>query len=715
LLDLDKALSTYINVTDSHFNSWFDNIARCGVNTRQRYLVVLHGDFDWSNHLVNSLLEHHQKYKELTSVVAYGEGLSLGHDVLMNNYRHHLGTENQLVIFSDENFHADAFAALSGTLVAGGVMLWLCSTKSSRNEGELFSQRLWRHVLADDQCFVIEQGATQLPEIPILVQPCSYKQVNDTQCCTQEQFLAVQAILKVASGHRNRPLVLTADRGRGKSSALAIATAQRLMSEQEIEPQTIVITAPHVDAIKIFFSQLQVSCPTGEIKKQAFYYKKHLVKFIAVDVLLTEQPKTNLLMIDEAAAIPVYILQRLLASYHRIVFSSTQHGYEGAGRGFAVKFKRLLKEKSPNFSELHIHQPIRWADNDPLERFIFNSFLLDCTRISKLDRREDENSGELTTRQLSQTELYDDESLLKQVFAVLVTAHYQTSPSDLKLMLNNHAIRIFATYKGRQVIGVVLAIVEGKADKHQVKYVGDSVKRLKNQFTPQSLYVYSHIDNAFDFSYLRVMRIAVLDSHQQQGVGQLMLKTVKDYALKEEVDLLSTSFGATPDLLKFWQKGGYSPVRIGTSADKASGEYSTMLLLGLSKAGCVLSSDVRQTFYRQFSYLLPEQYKSICPLIVISIIQTWPNKSLLALSHFDKAVVNNFINRRSLYDNCVYSLQLWLIQTIANSHDKTLSNLAVLVSRILQKHPIEAICKQYGYTGKKQLNHVIIKLITQYR
>ena len=45
-------------------------------------------------------------------------------------------------------------------------------------------------------------------------------------CRTADQQRAVDAVVRVVTGHRRRPVVLTSDRGRGKSAAFGIAAAQ---------------------------------------------------------------------------------------------------------------------------------------------------------------------------------------------------------------------------------------------------------------------------------------------------------------------------------------------------------------------------------------------------------------------------------------------------------------------------------------------------------
>ncbi|MFP3345534.1 tRNA(Met) cytidine acetyltransferase, partial [Halomonas sp. SIMBA_159] len=80
--------------------------------------------------------------------------------------------------------------------------------------------------------------------------------------------------------------------------------------------------------------------------------------------------------VDEAAAIPAPMLQKMLSSYSRVVFASTIHGYEGTGRGFAIKFTSVLDAMTPQWRACSMTSPIRWAAGDPLERWLFETLLL---------------------------------------------------------------------------------------------------------------------------------------------------------------------------------------------------------------------------------------------------------------------------------------------------------------------------------------------------
>ncbi|GLX79652.1 tRNA(Met) cytidine acetyltransferase TmcA [Thalassotalea insulae] len=701
------------------FQRWLDTLRQRLVIQQHRCLVVLHGELCWSNQMIKPLLTSSEQQQGRLSnrAIAYGKQFTAEPALVIANYRHHLGSENDLVFFADADFHPDAFAALSGTIKAGGVMLWLCPPVLIKEQNNLFIQRIWQQVTADDNTLVINEQDECLPDLALLfngVAELSEPNYHHHDCTTPAQFSAVQAIEKVATGHRNRPLVLTADRGRGKSSALAIAVANLLQSTKEHSGLTVLVTAPHSDAVKVFFAQLQHSCPLGTLAGSSFCFHQHQVQFIAVDNLVHQLPSAHLLLVDEAAGIPVYLLAQFVENYHRIVFCSTVHGYEGAGRGFSVKFKQLLAQKAPEFKQLHLHQPIRWQQNDPLEQLIFNSFLLAGYQNDGNNQDESLAQVNLTSRMLSQQQLFNDEALLQQVFNVLVRAHYQTTPSDLKLLLNNNSLRIFATFAGSQCIAVALAMVEGVVEHAEIKQVAQSQKRLKNHFLPQSLYLHANCQQAFEYSYLRVMRIAVVEQFQQQGIGLGLLTQVQQYAQQQDIAILGTSFGANHSLLQFWHKANYQVVRIGFSRDKASGEHSALLLQPLNSAARGLFEPLQQEFYRQFSFLLNDQFQWLPYQLVYQLLKQCPETLAPQLTTYDQQVIANFIEQRSLYDNCAYSLHLGLLARLNQSRDKIAPQvLDLLVSRILQKQRVTDICQRLGFTGKKQFNQALISGVKQ--
>lgn len=84
--------------------------------------------------------------------------------------------------------------------------------------------------------------------------------------------------------------------------------------------------------------------------------------------------QAELLVIDEAAAIPLPVVKRLVGQY-LVFLCSTVNGYEGTGRSLSLKLLHQLRaagsapaskdsvEKGRLFREVQLHEPIRyeWA------------------------------------------------------------------------------------------------------------------------------------------------------------------------------------------------------------------------------------------------------------------------------------------------------------------------------------------------------------------
>lgn len=721
------------------FTSWFDEYTKNARLSNERRLIVLSGSDSWALSLIESLdiLPSALRAKPSSAIVPshcfiYGDSTVFPANVQKKRYRDKLGSESEVIIFADSQFTIDAFAALSGTLKAGGIFFLIAPEIKLKREGSLFLRRFYSLIEVMPEHAFISQTKVELPANSFNTnkqEQADNKQLYPHGCKTAEQHTAVKAIEKVVTGHRKRPLVLTADRGRGKSSALAIACAQ-LMKAHEHDEFSIIITAPDIQALSVFYRQLKQSLTSLEQQGNTITFGKARLAFIAVDQLIKEPVNVNLLLVDEAAAIPVYLLEQLLKSYHRMVFSSTVHGYEGAGRGFTLKFQKTLDRLCPQWVSLHLKQPIRWRENDPLEQLVFDACLLNAelpdikatfVPQSLLDNKDSSTNktesfktlDEAVFKVITATELVADEALLKQVFAVLVTAHYQTKPSDLQLLLDNPQVQLTCLFssekKNATMLAVALLMNEGSdVSAEDVRAVKNSERRLRNHFLPQSLFSHCGFEQAFNFKYLRIMRIAVHPQVQQQGIGSQFIHHIELLAKKQSIDFIGSSFGVNPELLSFWFSAGFSPARIGFTKDKASGEHSALLIKGLSVKSEHEQQHFQSNFYQSFDYLLLEEYKALSTKLVLLLLRQNTKKDLTVLSVRDIANVRAFSRGERLYSSCSYSLYLWLKHELlseAKYHStEALQQSLVLIARLIQKQDSDYVCQQFGLTGKKMLN-----------
>ena len=190
----------------------------------QRNGVVIYGDAEWQNALIADFYQT-QQYQTWFCVGEWQ--LDNAHCVNAKQGHTLLGRECDVLLFdARKTLDANSFSSALGALVGGGLLIVVASKEENGGESELWLQTQWQQLTVIDETLPLPQ----LPEV--------YSAEKEYQF--REQTEAVSLIKKVVTGHRKRPLVLTADRGRGKTSALGIACAKLL----EKKPLHILLLHP---------------------------------------------------------------------------------------------------------------------------------------------------------------------------------------------------------------------------------------------------------------------------------------------------------------------------------------------------------------------------------------------------------------------------------------------------------------------------------------
>lgn len=689
--------------------------------TTARQLVVLSGTQAWA-------------FEQLNSVVSLSDCLWIGEsntdiDVAMNKAKMALGQEyNQLVFNAYSGFNPDAFGQTIGTLNGGGVcfiiappwsnwasyndpdyLRYIASPQQIECVNPYFLSRVQRIINDDEHAIIIHQkdiksdgkltyAFTETAELTSLS-----NQLTDSHFATQEQKGCVDHIIKVSSGHRNRPLVISADRGRGKSSALGLAAAMLLQENLT----HIIITAPNVAALDSFFKHASELLIGSEIQSNTLHWQGKSIEFVAPDALINHLPSCELLLIDEAAAIPTPMLTVLARKYSRVVFATTIHGYEGTGRGFALRFLNSLKDISPQMRRFELSQPIRWQENDPLELLSNKLLGLDFKAVN-LDSQIDAFNAERVIYQLiSQQELMVNESLLEQVFGLLVLAHYQTSPSDFRQLLDAPDLYIFIATHNNDVIGVSLVLKEGQLDEELCKDIGQGKRRLRGHLLPQSLLAQVGVVSAGQYSYGRIMRIAMHPQLQHKNIGSELDAYVTQWAITQKIDALGASFGATAQLSKFWFNNNYYPVRLGFNKDSASGTHSLLVMKVVDDTPHLkeVMNVGHQQFLRSFRYDIANHFSQLDDqLVVILMSQNIVKK---ALNDFDRYNIETFIDGPRPFEQVSYILENNLWNSLGSLAMLGDIHQSILVQRVLQRHTWTDLSKQLSLTGKKEAQSIL--------
>ncbi len=538
----------------------------------------------------------------------------------------HLGSECRLlVVNAHQGFHPDAFAAALGTLRGGGdcVLLtppvdeWAGFDDPDRQRFAAYPRstvdmrglfvarliRLWKGHAA--VTLVTPDSGEELHIAPAAV-------TGKLRLTAQQQQL-VGVVEQVAHGHARRPLVLTADRGRGKSTLLGVSAARLLRRGVA----RITVVAPGRAAVATLYRHARATAGMpvdGGIPAELRIGDGRLCFRLPSEWRDGDGAESSLVLVDEAAAIPVAQLVRLLRTANRLVFASTVHGYEGSGRGFELRFRRELQRHMPQWRAFHLSEPVRWAADDPLEGLLNRSLLLDA------ELTEPTGAQPLTVTRIDVRQLADDEPRLRAVVALLVNAHYQTRPSDLRQLLDNPDGELWLASAGGEVLGVLLGVLEGGFDAPMAGQVLAAQRRPRGHLLAQSLAVHAGLDDCLTQRVLRVQRIAVHPQRRRGGIGSRLLDAAGAWAADNAVDLLGCAFGVELPLLAFWQDAGMRAVRLGLRVDPASATHSLFMLRALSVRGEALVAVAVRRFLGDMPWALGGSLRDIDSQLALALM-----------------------------------------------------------------------------------------------
>ena len=326
---------------------------------------------------------------------------------------------------------------------------------------------------------------------------------------------------------------------------------------------------------------------------------KGLVKWVPPDSELLfgkEDTKYDLVIVDEAASMPLPIINRIVACNPHWVLSTTLLGYEGSGRGFIHK---LIPNLPNETLHLTLTTPLRWFENDPVEAFFNNACLFenDCVKdagLSDNSKSSIQNSiaflTSLNTSELITACEFDicsfenvDESMLQQIMSLLSLAHYQTTPDDFMRLMDSPDVLV-VTFKIKDlVLATAIINIEGGDCLSDVALgIAEGKRRPKGHLGAQRLTLLSADFNAATQSYWRINRIAVHPKLQDKGIGSHLIKKIVRKAHERTIDAILTSYGTTNKLDGFWSNNGFEIVDYGRKPNKASGETSALAVLPLN-------------------------------------------------------------------------------------------------------------------------------------
>ncbi|KAK2961481.1 putative RNA cytidine acetyltransferase [Blattamonas nauphoetae] len=375
---------------------------------------------------------------------------------------------------------------------------------------------------------------------------------------------------------------VTASRGRGKSAAMGLAIAGAV----GFGYSSIVVTAPSPHNVGTVFEFVErglkalgmnehgdyevskasfADMPSATVSISCFKTHQQKVQFVSALADQSIFQSADLVVVDEAAAIPLPIVRKIvIESGQRMVFvSSTVSGYEGTGRSLTLKLMKELrtsgiKAKTPetqvsshssnpsrNLVELSLTTPIRYSAGDDIEAWLESVLCMSSATlnpdnipppISPLPRPEDCELF-LVNRDTLFSFHRASELFLQNLMSLFVSSHYRNSPNDLQLLSDAPSHQVFVlcppisktSNKLPEIICAVQLCLEGQISKHVVASSLTRGSRAAGDLIPWTLSTQFQ-DPAFaTLSGARVVRIATDERYQRMGYGERVLKILTEF------------------------------------------------------------------------------------------------------------------------------------------------------------------------------------------
>ncbi|KAL4399453.1 N-acetyltransferase 10 [Malassezia pachydermatis] len=516
---------------------------------------------------------------------------------------------------------------------------------------------------------------------------------------TMDQATAVLTILDVlASSSLSTTVTLTAGRGRGKSAALGLCLAAAIAHGYS----NIFVTSPSPENLKTLFefvlkgldalgyeevADWDLQRGTGEwkdtvVRINVFRGHRQTIQYIQPqDHAVLSQ--AELLVIDEAAAIPLPLVRRLMGPY-LVFLSSTINGYEGTGRSLSLKLFQQLRSNANEtggraLKEVELREPIRYTPGDQVEAWLNELLCLDAS-LAKLPAKAREGCPHPSTCELymvNRDSLFSfhpaSELFLQRIMALYVAGHYKNSPNDLQLLSDAPAHALFVLLPPLtgsslpEPLCVLQVALEGNISRQAIlnslargtRDAGDLVPWLITQ-------QFQDADFA-SLSGARVVRIAVHPEYARMGYGSRALEQMEAFYTgslldpdayeqkrareaarpapsrsnelglrdastlppllerlserqPESLDWLGVSYGLTSELFKFWKQSGYTPLYIRQNPNELTGEYSAVQLKTLHGQQAWLSA-FADDFRKRFNTLLSFKFRELRTVTALSVLE----------------------------------------------------------------------------------------------
>lgn len=424
---------------------------------------------------------------------------------------------------------------------------------------------------------------------------------------TADQAKAVLSFLDAISERSLRYTVsLTAGRGRGKSAAIGLCLAGAIsygysnVFVTAPSPENLKTVFEFlIKGLQAFNYQEHIDYEVltehigdvGKVVVRVNIFRQH--RQTVQYVLPTDHVKlaqAELVAIDEAAAIPLPVVKSLIGNY-LVFMSSTINGYEGTGRALSLKLIQQLRanqgaaaaaaatnagasvagpRRHNGKEQRHLHEdrwkaaanaaagsssgvrmltelsldiPIRYAQGDPVEKWLNDLLCLDAAAASTRLLGVMPAPKDCELYMVDRDALFSyhrlSESLLQRIWALYTAAHYKNSPNDLQMLSDAPAHRLFVLLGpqkgggGKDTLPDVLCVVqiafEGMISQKSIQSEMAKGNKANGDMIPWTISTQYNDTKFATLSGARVVRIATHPDVQKMGYGKRAIELLDSY------------------------------------------------------------------------------------------------------------------------------------------------------------------------------------------
>lgn len=510
-------------------------------------------------------------------------------------------------------------------------------------------------------------------------------------CATGDQVKAVE-LVATHLRRRARSLMITGDRGRGKSYAvglgLALAIHWHMLGRAVVvgpSPWSVAsLMEGLVRGLRILGHEGEyrvTEASSGAVVRVSGPWYR-----VSYEPPETAEPAA-LTVIDEAGAVGVARVRRISWKSSKVIVATTLQGYEGSGRAFAHLVEDILPKP---IQHVELEEPIRYPRGDPLEEWLYDTFALRPEPPAKAP-----SPIGAVYRRLDALALARNHRLLAGIARLLATAHYRNEPDDLLVLLEspNHTIHVLESSEGVVAAADVALEEEGMDEAARIAsakltlYAGESPARAA-----------------------RVVRIAVHPELQRRGLGTRLLSKVEEWARGEGCDLVLTIF-SRHDVIGFWLRNGYKPYYISPRYNRVTGEKNIAMGKPLTARGERILVTASRALRLRLLLSSSSIYRDLAAeklAVLIPATEALDNPPI-GLTGEQSARLRRYLTEELDYEQASDAVFAAVASCLAR-RDPPFSQGArewvAVVARILQGKPLDEVARILGVGGEEAKGYV---------